>query len=118
MTMSLAEHICTHCGACCAYFRVSFYWSEGSGLPDELKEALTPVYDCMAGTNQKNPRCQALEGQVGSKVSCSVYPNRTSPCKEVMPGDEKCLKARAAHGLPDLVFVPSSNDDEHHDQAS
>ena len=31
---------CTSCGACCAHFRVSFYWGEcqsGGGLvPDEL----------------------------------------------------------------------------------
>lgn len=112
------DQVCTHCGACCAYFRVSFYWSEGSHLPPHLLESVTPVYDCMAGTNQSKPRCTALAGTIGQQVSCTIYPERTSPCKEVMPADEKCQKARLAHQLPPLILLPSSNDEDEHDQAS
>ncbi len=37
---------CMTCGACCAYFRVSFYWAEaddaGGLVPSALTEPLTP----------------------------------------------------------------------------
>lgn len=95
---------CTACGACCAYFRVSFYWAEAehNGLDPALVEPLTPVYSCMAGTNAATPRCVALSGTIGEAVACTVYPQRTSPCRELQPGDDKCNRARAKHGLPPL----------------
>ena len=47
---------CMTCGACCAYFRVSFYWAEasdgGGTVPVDLTEPLTPFLRCMRGTNQ------------------------------------------------------------------
>ena len=98
------ETPCTGCGACCAHFRVSFYWAEAAerGLPEDLYEPLTPVMACMRGTHSKRPRCAALQGNIGQLVQCRVYEHRTSPCRELQPGDEKCQKARAAHGLPRL----------------
>lgn len=103
------ENPCTRCGACCAHFRVSFYWAEAAerGLPEALYEPLTPVMACMRGTHSKSPRCAALLGEVGQQVACSVYGQRTSPCRDLQPGDEKCQKARAGHGLPPLP-VPSA----------
>lgn len=54
----MQDNPCMHCGACCAYFRVSFYWAEmvsgGGVVPDELTEPLTPFLSCMKGTNSKN----------------------------------------------------------------
>ncbi len=54
------------CGACCAFFRVSFYWAEaddsGGNVPASLTEQTSPFHRCMRGTNQKNPRCVALAG--------------------------------------------------------
>jgi Fe-S-cluster containining protein len=95
---------CLQCGACCATFRVSFYWSDATvwGLPESLTERVNPWLSCMAGTNQPAPRCRALEGVVGKEVTCVVYSQRPSPCREVQPGDEKCSKARVAHGLAPL----------------
>lgn len=95
---------CTRCGACCAYFRVSFYWAEAieRGLPEALFEPLSPVLACMVGTNGPSPRCNALSGEIGEAVTCGVYAQRTSTCREVQPGDAQCLKARAGHGLPPL----------------
>ncbi len=95
---------CTRCGACCAHFRVSFYWAEATerGLPEALYEPLSPVMACMRGTHSKSPRCAALQGEVGQQVACSVYGQRTGPCRDLQPGDEKCQKARARHGLPPL----------------
>ncbi len=69
---------CMTCGACCAYFRVSFYWAEGDDadgrVPASLTEPVTPFLRCMAGTNQKQPHCKALLGKPGESVSCAISP--------------------------------------------
>lgn len=98
------DNPCMSCGACCASYRVSFYWAEAAerGLDEALIERVAPLYSCMAGTYSKAPRCQALRGEVGGAVSCSAYAQRPSPCREVTAGDAKCLAARARHGLPPL----------------
>jgi uncharacterized protein len=92
---------CKRCGACCASFRVSFYWRDANAthLPEALFQQLTPHLACMAGTNGAEPRCDALEGQVGATVRCRAYDQRPSPCREVTIGDEKCLRARQRYGL-------------------
>lgn len=104
------QNPCLHCGACCATFRVSFYWAEAEALhlPAALTEQLNPFYSCMAGTNRPAPRCHALYGTVGGAVACSVYHQRPSPCHELAAGDEKCNRARARHGLPPLMIQPTN----------
>lgn len=115
------ENPCLTCGACCAHFRVSFYWTEadpeeGGNVPPELTENLPPFRCNMIGTNQKNPRCIALTGKIGESVSCSIYENRPSPCREFGIHWEKgflhasneelarCNKARIAHHLPPIIM--------------
>ncbi|EFL0022701.1 YkgJ family cysteine cluster protein [Escherichia coli] len=84
---------CMTCGACCAFFRVSFYWAEA---------------DDAGGTNQKNPRCIALAGTPGKNACCTIYKNRSSTCREfAMSGEngvvnEACNRARAKYGLTPL----------------
>ena len=97
-------HPCNSCGACCAHFRVSFHWLEASqrGLPGDSLIPVTPHLVCLPGTAAAPVRCSFLEGSIGNRTSCSVYACRPSPCREVMPGDAQCRKARAAHGLPPL----------------
>lgn len=92
---------CQSCGACCAHYRVSFYWQEAAqrGLDESLLVQVSPWQVCFRGTEQKPVRCVNLEGAVGSCVSCRIYDQRTTPCRSVEIGDEKCLQARAAHGL-------------------
>ena len=101
MSTSDANH-CLDCGACCAFFRVSFYWAEAEarGIPADLTEPINPRFSCMAGTNQRAPRCDALAGEVGQRVGCTIYEHRPAPCREVQPGDDQCNKARAGYGLP------------------
>ena len=96
---------CLSCGACCSYFRVSFYWAEGIDMPEDYVEALTPVYSCMKGTNQANPRCIALQGEVGKQVSCGMYEQRSSSCKEVQIADAQCNKARIAHKMIPFISL-------------
>lgn len=95
---------CLSCGACCAFYRVSFYWAEivERAIPEKLIEQLTPHHACLTGTNNPNPRCVALEGEVGKCVKCTAYEQRPSPCHELSVGDEKCNKARLKYGLPPI----------------
>jgi uncharacterized protein len=113
---------CLDCGACCAYFRISFYWSEahpaGGGLtPPELTVKLPPYRAAMHGTDRVPPRCVALEGEIGRKVRCVIHPLRPSPCREFQASwiggvhNERCDRARAAHGLPPLERT--AHDREH-----
>ncbi len=118
LSQVLQEDACLSCGACCAFFRVSFYWAEGETMPSDVIEQLSPVYSCMKGTNQKNPRCVMLSGEVGQQVSCTMYEHRSSSCKEVKVGDSQCLKARSAHGLIPLIElgISQSVNDEDYDR--
>lgn len=104
VTNVIPNNPCISCGACCAHFRVSFYWaeSEAKGLAVELTEQINSFFSCMKGTNQAAPRCAALSGEIGEQVACSVYEQRPEACKEVQSGDEKCNIARLRHGLPPL----------------
>ncbi|ERO61869.1 hypothetical protein P308_06785 [Pseudomonas piscis] len=62
----------------------------------------------MLGTDCKSPRCIALEGEVGKGVSCSIYAQRGSPCREFEASwidgqhNADCDAARAAFGLAPL----------------
>jgi Fe-S-cluster containining protein len=39
-------------------------------------------------------RCIALDGQIGVRVACTIYPDRPVGCKKVLPGDDECMEAR------------------------
>lgn len=99
-----ADNPCLSCGACCMTYRVSFYWAEADerGLPSSIVERVTPHISCMAGTNASSPRCVALGAGTGGPMACGVYQQRPAPCREVQPGDDKCLRARGRHGLAPL----------------
>ena len=98
---SESNNPCIDCGACCATYRVSFYWAEAEarGLHDEWVEQVNAVYGCMAGTNRPEPRCVVLQGKIGENVACGAYDRRPSTCRELQAGDDKCQKARARHAL-------------------
>lgn len=63
----------------------------------------------MRGTDRKPPRCIALAGRIGESVGCTIYEQRASPCREFQASwvdgvhNERCDRARAAHGLPPLA---------------
>ncbi len=104
---------CLTCGACCAYFRVSFYWGEcddakEGGVPAGLTEKLNDFRAVMKGTNRPEPRCIALAGEIGKEVRCTIYERRPQVCRDIpfswaegLP-EEKCDKSRAAWGLEKL----------------
>ena len=99
-----ADFDCQRCGACCASYRVSFYWGEtddapGGTVPVALTRSLGPHTRCMQGTEALPVRCVALQGEVGQQVGCAIYAQRASTCKAVQPGDDQCVRARRQHGV-------------------
>lgn len=112
-TWTTEANPCLSCGACCAYFRVSFYWGEGDDVeggtvPVALTVQVSPWRRAMRGTEQPHPRCIALEGEIGRCVRCAIYERRPSVCREfTISGqdgrrNELCDRARQAWGLPPL----------------
>ncbi|NLE49912.1 MAG: YkgJ family cysteine cluster protein [Chloroflexi bacterium] len=123
------DNPCVTCGACCAHFRVSFYWAEADdaptgSVPVALTEDLNGLMRCMKGTNQREPRCAALVGCVGESVRCAIYEQRPTACREFgvkwsrgalhFSADEleRCNQARAAWGLPPLFDDTSGSHPE------
>lgn len=95
---------CQTCGACCAAFRVSFYWAETDAhpqgqVPQAMTASISPHHVAMRGTETNPVRCIALCGEVGQSVSCSIYDKRSSTCREFESGSEDCIKARKINGL-------------------
>lgn len=104
---------CLQCGACCAFYRASFYWTEaddapGGSVPVGLTVQVSPFHRAMRGTDSAQPRCCSLQGEIGETVGCLIYPLRASPCREFEyswhegvhnPG---CDSARAHWGLSPL----------------
>lgn len=107
------QNPCLTCGACCAHFRVSFFWGEccssGGTVPDDLVVQVNPYRVAMRGTESKPARCVGLLGEVGSGVRCTLYEQRSSPCREFEAAwhngeaNPRCDAARAAYGLPPLT---------------
>ena len=110
----MSANPCMTCGACCANFRVSFYWGETDAaafgtVPQQLTQKINHQRVCMSGTNQKQPRCVALVGEIGQEVSCTIYQQRPSPCRDFGINQDgvnpDCDKARARYGLVPIHIV-------------
>lgn len=108
-------HPCLGCGACCASFRVAFYWLESEPgtepqVPPELTNDLNLSQRCMKGTDAKHhPKCMALSGRIGRDAHCSIYESRPTPCRRFEASYEdgqrnsRCDEARVRHGLQPLT---------------
>jgi len=114
----MKQHPCIGCGACCAHFRVQFYWREANAgeqpaerisVPMEMTEELDSRFRCMKGTNDKHhPKCVGLKGKIGKDASCAIYSARPTPCRDFKASFEdghrhqRCDDARMFHGLKPL----------------
>ncbi len=107
-------NLCLSCGACCALYRASFYWAETSectpnGVPADLTVKINDFLVAMKGTEKIPPRCDCLAGEIGDRVYCRIYENRSSVCREFKPAWEDgepspgCDHARITWGLDPLV---------------
>lgn len=103
------RHPCLSCGACCAFFRVSFHWTETSaeshGVPIAMTTQISQYANAMNGTTQAKPLCVALEGVIGESTSCGIYEQRPNCCRtfkasfEDATQNESCDQARVSKGL-------------------
>lgn len=103
---------CMTCGACCAYFRVSFYWAEADdagGFGALRADRTADPFPALHERHQPAPESlRGLSGDIGDAVHCTIYENRPSPCREfAMSGEngeenDACNRARARYGLPPL----------------
>ena len=110
----MTAHPCLNCGACCAFYRVSFHWSEtlaeSFNVPKARTESISNHLNAMCGTNQAQPQCVALVGVVGKSTSCEIYDNRPSCCRSFKASFEDgsqnldCEKARKSKGLKLLTL--------------
>ncbi len=85
-------------------------------MPAELTEKINSHFVAMRKTDDSPARCVALQGTIGLNVSCNIYPDRSSTCREFAiawehgEANDKCNKARMAHGLPPIEppkpFIP------------
>ncbi len=111
--MEASNHPCLKCGACCAFFRVSFHWSEtfpeSHEVPISRTKQISPYVNAMIGTDQKNPLCSALLGGIGKSVSCEIYANRPNCCRlfkasfEDGAKNSSCNRARTSKGIRHLT---------------
>ena len=119
---------CITCGACCAYFRASFYWSEadpaaGGLTPAHLTTKLTPHHAVMRGTEQQPPRCVALHGTIGEQVRCVIHPlaavavprvssllGRRSPQRALRPGPRRAWLAATVAAWRQSLTNPGIRD--------
>jgi len=111
----LSVHPCLQCGACCAFFRVSFHWSEtfaeSHGVPEGMTKPISTYVNAMAGTDQKDPSCVALEGVIGKSTRCGIYEHRPQCCRLFQASYENgerntsCEEARASKGLVLLTLA-------------
>ncbi len=104
----MKKNPCLGCGACCAHFRVQFYWREA--VPEPMFEELDARYRCMKGTNDKHhPKCVCLRGRIGRDAGCSMYERRPTPCRNFTASfvdgkrNARCDEARLRHGLKPLT---------------
>lgn len=110
----MLENPCMACGACCAYFRVSFYCGEITGglggyVPADRVSKINDVMVCMKGTESGHGRCTALVGELGKPgIYCEIYEHRPSTCREFSNWLEDgtpnpdCQRLRARFGLTAL----------------
>ncbi len=103
---------CTECGACCAWYRVTFSETEvdrlGGCVPSRLVRPDGAGQVVFKGTEAPTPRCRSLTGVVGERVACAIYGERPTPCRsfeaswELEVPNPFCDEARFHHGLPPI----------------
>lgn len=89
---------CQACGACCDYSALWPRFSlESDAELDLIPQAL--VSADLGGMRCTGTRCNALAGDIGRAVTCTIYAIRPQICRACQPGDDACLMARDRHGI-------------------
>lgn len=96
---------CQSCGACCSFFKISFYDKINQQVPAELKVRKNIETSAMKGADKFKGKCIAFSGKIGEDCACTIYPNRPNVCREfpvyLRDGSQnpKCYRARKYYGL-------------------
>ncbi|MCG6909007.1 MAG: YkgJ family cysteine cluster protein [Deltaproteobacteria bacterium] len=107
---------CMRCGACCAAFIVRFPAVEmmhdnGGWVPEAFATSIDGSICAMKGTELKHKRCTALEGQIGHRVTCTIYVSRPTVCRSFEASWQEgarnyhCDRARALYGLAPFDYL-------------
>lgn len=107
------QNPCMRCGACCAMFPITFDSREsdsfpGGMIPSRFVLKLNSTRSTMRGTEKRPIRCQALSGEIGYSVHCTIYSRRPKNCRDFLATGENnvvnsfCDFARAVYGLMPL----------------
>lgn len=77
---------CLTCGTCCAHFRVSLVLGRnrlglGAECSPRTGRANISIF-VRKGTNNKHPRCVALQGVIDNQVNCLIYNFRPTACRD------------------------------------
>jgi len=89
------------------------HWMETDASGGLVPHALTETFGlhqvAMRGTWDAQPRCIALEAEIGTSSRCTIHAVRPQACRDVQASWEsgeaspQCDRARLAHGLPALA---------------
>ena len=100
---------CLACGACCAYFRASFHWSEaepaaGGLTPPHLTTKLTAHHAVMRGTEQQPPRCIGFTARSARTFAASFTPCGPRPAATSrLRGSTACITSGATGPAPHMA---------------
>ena len=105
--MSEAIHPCLKCGVCCQNYRVEFsiyeLQSMGGTVPDHLAHEVNGNRARMNGTERHPVRCVDL-GDLGNDcIGCTIYEQRSRPCRDFPFASYGCHDTRAKFDLPPLT---------------
>ncbi len=103
---------CQSCGACCcnpAENRAEMYFDYvevGARSALARKPELLRRFTVLNARGErhmkligKEQRCAALDGELGSSVSCRIYRLRPPGCRKVEAGSKMCLQYRRERGV-------------------
>jgi len=106
--MNFNDLDCQSCGACCKahpsyegmnYVRI--YNEDAQRMTPEQRQQYTVKLRGGAHAMRlvEDKRCAALDGEIGSCVSCRIYDNRPEVCRNFERGDDSCRFARMEAGI-------------------
>ena len=103
---------CQSCGACCCNTdenraeRYIDYVQVTARSPLSRQPALLRKLTVLNAKGErhmrlegKDQRCVALSGDLGVRVSCTIYQLRPASCHRVQPGSKECRRDRRERGI-------------------
>ena len=105
---------CQSCGACCCNTdenraeRYVDYVQVTARSPLSKQPALLRKLTVLNDKGERHmrlvgreQRCAALSGELGARVSCTIYQLRPAACRRVQPGSKECKRDRLERGIVD-----------------